>query len=227
MEGKQLRLKQQYFFVSCSLQDIIYTQLRRGDILDNLHKNYTLQLNDTHPSIGIPELMRLLVDEHDIQWERAWSITSQTFAYTNHTILPEALERWSVPLFKDLLPRHTEIIYEINRRFLAEVALRFPDDKDLLGRLSIIDESGDKFIRMAYLATIGSYSVNGVAALHTELLEKYVLQDFYKLNPEKFSNKTNGVTPRRWLLLSNPPLSKLISDKLALPGLHNLMILKN
>jgi len=225
-EGKQLRLKQQYFFVSCSLQDIIYTQLRRGDILDNLHKNYTLQLNDTHPSIGIPELMRLLVDEHDIQWERAWSITSQTFAYTNHTILPEALERWSVPLFKDLLPRHTEIIYEINRRFLAEVALRFPDDKDLLGRLSIIDESGDKFIRMAYLATIGSYSVNGVAALHTELLEKYVLQDFYKLNPEKFSNKTNGVTPRRWLLLSNPPLSKLISDKIGTTWITQLDDLK-
>ena len=225
-EGKQLRLKQQYFFVSCSLQDIIYTQLRRGDTLDNLHKNYTLQLNDTHPSIGIPELMRLLVDEHDMQWDKAWAITSQTFAYTNHTILPEALERWSVPLFKDLLPRHIEIIYEINRRFLAEVAIRFPDDKDLLGRLSIIDESGDKFIRMAYLATIGSYSVNGVAALHTELLEKYVLQDFYKLNPEKFSNKTNGVTPRRWLLLSNPPLSKLISDKIGTTWITQLDDLK-
>ncbi len=225
-EGKELRLEQQYFFVSCSLQDIIRIHLLEGDAVDNLYDKFTLQLNDTHPSVGIAELMRLLLDEYGLEWEKAWFITTHTFAYTNHTILPEALERWSVPLFGNLLPRHLEIIYEINRRFLDDIRVRFPGDDGLISRLSIIDESGDKYVRMANLATIGSYAVNGVAALHTALLEKYVLHDFYQLWPEKFSNKTNGVTPRRWLLLSNPNLSQLISTTIGKQWITNLFELK-
>ncbi len=225
-EGKELRLEQQYFFVSCSLQDIIRLHLLEGDSVENLNDKFTLQLNDTHPSIGVAELMRLLVDEHGLDWDKAWFITTHTFAYTNHTILPEALERWSIPLFKSLLPRHLEIIYEINSRFLADIRAKFPNDDGLLSRLSIIDESGDKYVRMAHLATVGSYAVNGVAALHTELLEKYVLHDFYKLWPEKFSNKTNGVTPRRWLLLSNPSLSQLIISRIGSKWIKQLDDLK-
>jgi glycogen phosphorylase len=225
-EGKELRLEQQYFFVSCSLQDIIRLHLIEGDSVDNLHDKFTLQLNDTHPSIGVAELMRLLIDDYGLEWEKAWFITTHTFAYTNHTILPEALERWSIPLFKSLLPRHLEIIYEINSRFLADIRAKFPNDDGLISRLSIIDESGDKYVRMAHLATVGSYAVNGVAALHTELLEKYVLHDFFKLWPEKFSNKTNGVTPRRWLLLSNPPLSELITGKIGTKWIKQLDELK-
>jgi glycogen phosphorylase len=225
-EGKELRLEQQYFFVSCSLQDIIRLHLLEGDSVDNLHDKFTLQLNDTHPSIGVAELMRLLVDDYGLEWEKAWFITTHTFAYTNHTILPEALERWSIPLFKSLLPRHLEIIYEINSRFLADIRAKFPNDDGLISRLSIIDETGDKYVRMAHLATVGSYAVNGVAALHTELLEKYVLHDFFKLWPEKFSNKTNGVTPRRWLLLSNPPLSELITGKIGNKWIKQLDDLK-
>jgi glycogen phosphorylase len=225
-EGKELRLEQQYFFVSCSLQDIIRLHLLEGDSVENLHDKFTLQLNDTHPSIGVAELMRLLLDDYGLDWEKAWFITTRTFAYTNHTILPEALERWSIPLFKSLLPRHLEIIYEINSRFLADIRAKFPNDEGLISRLSIIDESGDKYVRMANLATVGSYAVNGVAALHTELLEKYVLHDFFKLWPEKFSNKTNGVTPRRWLLLSNPPLSELITGKIGNKWIKQLDELK-
>jgi starch phosphorylase len=209
--GKQLRLAQQYFFVSCSLQDMIRLLLMRGKQLHELHSYWAAQLNDTHPSIAVAELMRLLMDEHGMDWDQAWHITQQTCAYTNHTLLAEALERWPLPLFAKLLPRHLEIIYEINRRFLDDLRLRYPDDDQLVRRLSLIDEAGDKYVRMAYLASVGSHAINGVAALHSELLKRTVLGDFHKVAPEKFLNVTNGVTPRRWIALSNPRLSALIS----------------
>ncbi len=214
IRGKQLRLEQQYFFVSCSLRDMIRVQLLRGNDIKNFHKSYAIQLNDTHPSIAVAELMRLLVDEHSMDWDTAWHITQNTFAYTNHTILPEALEKWSLPLFGGLLPRHLEIIYEINRRFLDEVRVKEGVDDAKIARLSIIDESGDKYVRMANLASIGSHAINGVAALHTELLKRDVLHDFYELYPEKFFNVTNGVTPRRWVVLSNPELARFITSKI-------------
>lgn len=214
LQGKQLRLEQQYFFVSCSLQDMIRLHLLRGKSLDTFHEVYTAQLNDTHPSIAVAELMRLLVDEHGMDWEQAWQITRSTFAYTNHTLLPEALEKWPLQLFGDLLPRHLEIIFEINRRFLDEVRMKYPGDEARTARLSLIDESGSRYVRMAHLACVGSHAVNGVAALHTDLLKHTVLKDFYELSPEKFSNKTNGVTPRRWIVLSNPGLTELITRKI-------------
>jgi len=212
--GKQLRLEQQYFFVSCSLQDMIRMHLLRGKRLDTFHEKYAVQLNDTHPSVAVAELMRLLVDEHEMDWEKAWDVTRRTFAYTNHTLLPEALEKWPLSLFRSVLPRHLEIIYEINRRFLDEVRVRYPGDGGVASRLSLIDEGGDKYVRMANLACVGSHAINGVAALHTELLKQDVLRDFYALWPEKFSNKTNGVTPRRFMVLSNPRLSELITDRI-------------
>lgn len=212
--GKQLRLEQQYFFVSCSLQDLIRMHLLRGKSLDTFHEKYAVQLNDTHPSIAVAELMRLLMDEHEMDWAKAWDVTRNTFAYTNHTLLPEALEKWPLPLFRSVLPRHLEIIYEINRRFLNEVRVRYPGDGGLASRLSLIDEGGEKYVRMANLACVGSHAINGVAALHTELLKQDVLRDFYELWPEKISNKTNGVTPRRFMVLSNPRLSQLITDKI-------------
>ena len=221
-QGKELRLEQQYFFVSCSLQDIIRHYLRNHDTLDSFHEKAAIQLNDTHPSIGIAELMRLLVDEHQMDWERAWQITRNTFAYTNHTLLSEALERWSVDLFARLLPRHLEIIYEINRRFLDRVWLQYSGDKDKIARLSLIEEGAEKQVRMAHLACVGSHAVNGVSALHTELLKTDVLKDFYELSPEKFSNKTNGITPRRWLLLSNPKLTLLITETIGKNWIKNL-----
>ena len=214
IQGKQLRLQQQYFFVSCSLQDIIRIHLQKASSLENLHEKFSMQLNDTHPSIGIAELMRLLVDEHAVDWEQAWHITKNAFGYTNHTLLPEALERWSLTLFGSLLPRHLEIIYEINRRFLDEVSAKYPGDIERLARLSLIEEGREKYVRMAHLACVGSHAINGVAALHTELLKQDVLHDFYELWPEKFSNKTNGVTPRRWIVLSNPRLTSLITRKI-------------
>ena len=209
--GKQLRLAQQYFFVSCSLQDMIRLQGITKKGLDRFHERFAVQLNDTHPSIAVAELMRLLVDEHLLDWDEAWGITQKTFAYTNHTLLPEALEKWPLPLFAAQLPRHLEIIYEINRRFLDEVRTKYPGDDQRLARLSLIDESGDKSVRMAHLASVGSHAINGVAALHTDLLKKTVLHDFYELWPEKFHNVTNGVTQRRWMVLSNPQLAKLIT----------------
>src|SRR5271165_6513884 len=212
--GKRLRLAQQYFFTSCSLQDMIRIHVYRGKSLDTFHENFAAQLNDTHPSIAVAELMRLFVDEHQMDWDKAWEVTQKTLGYTNHTLLPEALEKWSLPLFASLLPRHLEIIYEINRRFLDEVRARFPGDNDRVTRMSIIDEHGEKYVRMAYLATVGTHAVNGVAELHSELLKKTVLHDFYELWPQKFLNVTNGVTPRRWLALSNPELSQLISSKI-------------
>jgi starch phosphorylase len=209
--GKRLRLQQQYFFVSCSLQDVIRLHLSRGARLEDLETSWAVQLNDTHPSIAIAELMRLLVDEHGMAWDQAWSITQRTCAYTNHTLLAEALEKWPRPLFGSLLPRHLEIVYEINRRLLDDLRQQHPGDDGLVSRVSIVDETGDQYIRMANLASAGSHAINGVAALHTELLKQTVLRDFFTIAPEKFFNVTNGVTPRRWLALSNPRLSALIT----------------
>lgn len=213
-QGKQLRLEQQYFFVSCSLQDMIRLHLRENDNLKNFHKKFAAQLNDTHPSIAVAELMRLLIDEHAMDWDAAWDITTKTLGYTNHTLLPEALERWPVSLLSELLPRNMEIIYEINRRFLRDIAAKYPGDIGLIRRVSIIDDSGEKFVRMANLASVGSHSINGVAELHTDLLQRYTLSDFYRIWPEKFNNKTNGVTPRRWMVLANPKMTKLITSKI-------------
>ena len=209
--GKRLRLAQQYFFVSCSLQDMIRLHLARGQRLDEFDAGWAAQLNDTHPSIAVAELMRLLVDEHLMDWDDAWRITQATCAYTNHTLLAEALEKWPLAMFGTLLPRHLEIIFEINRRFLDDVRLRHPGDDDLVRRISLIDESGERYVRMAHLASAGSHAINGVAALHTELLKQTVLRDFYTIAPGKFVNVTNGVTPRRWIALSNPGLSALIT----------------
>lgn len=212
--GKILRLAQQHFFVSCSLQDLLRIHLLNGNRLESFHETYAVQLNDTHPAIAVVELMRLLVDEHYLDWDLAWEITGKTMAYTNHTLLPEALEKWPLPFFAELLPRHLEIIFEINRRFLDEVRLRNPGDEGLVQRLSIIEEGDPKYVRMANLASLGSHAINGVAALHTELLKATILKDFHALFPEKFFNVTNGVTPRRWLALSNPWLTDLISTRL-------------
>lgn len=212
--GKQLRLEQQYFLVSCSLQDMLRI-LSMGDLLPkDFHKLFSVQLNDTHPALAVPELVRLLIDEHGLGWDEAWDVTQKTFGYTNHTLLPEALEKWPLPLFRSLFPRHTEIIFEINRRFLEKVRERYAGDDDRLARMSLIDETGEKYVRMANLACVGSHGINGVAELHTELLKKDVLRDFYELYPEKFSNKTNGVTPRRFMLLSNPRLADLVTGRI-------------
>lgn len=212
--GKRLRLAQQYFFVSCSLQDMLHILDLAGEPVERFAERFAVQLNDTHPSIGVAELMRLLVDERQLDWDTAWTITVQTFGYTNHTLLPEALETWALPMFQRLLPRHQEIIYEINRRFLAEVRIRFPGDEARVTRMSLIGEEGDKCVRMAHLATVGSHAINGVAALHSDLLKASVLKDFYALWPERFSNKTNGVTPRRFLALANPGLRALLNSTL-------------
>lgn len=226
-QGKRLRLEQQYFFVSCSLQDMLRVHKKEGQTVHTFHEKFSVQLNDTHPSIAVAELMRLLVDVHDIPWEEAWKITTKTMAYTNHTLLPEALEKWPISLFRDVLPRHLEIIFEINYRFLASVKERFPNDEEMLSRLSIIDESGERYVRMANLASVGSHSINGVAALHTDLLKKHTLADFYKIFPEKFNNKTNGVTPRRWMRLANPAMSKLIDKNIGNTWTKNLDELRN
>jgi glycogen phosphorylase len=210
--GKRLRLAQQYFFVSCSLQDMLHLLDRKGAPLARLPDLVAAQMNDTHPSIAVAELMRLLVDERRLPWEEAWDITRRTLAYTNHTLLPEALETWGLPLVQSLLPRPLEIIYEINRRFLDEVRSRYPGDEARLARLSLIDEAGDKRVRMANLATVGSHAVNGVAALHSMLLKQTVLRDFAELWPERFHNVTNGVTPRRFVVLSNPGLARLLDE---------------
>ena len=210
--GKELRLKQQYFFVSASLQDMI-DRFRLRELPWTSFPDYmAIQLNDTHPSIAIPELMRLLLDEEGLDWETAWRITQQTFAYTNHTVLPEALERWPVELLSNLLPRHMELIYQINERFLQQVRHRHPKDPGLLARVSMIEEGWQKQVRMPYLSIVGSHTTNGVAALHTELLKQTIFRDFYQLFPERFQNKTNGITPRLWLRCANPELAALITD---------------
>jgi starch phosphorylase len=215
--GKELRLVQQYFFVACSLRDIIRRHLRTsGNSWDNFAAKVAVQLNDTHPAIAIVELMRILVDEEGFLWDRAWAIINATFAYTNHTLLPEALERWSVPLFERVLPRHLQIIYEINSQHMNAVEARWPGDDEKKRICSIIDEHGLKMVRMAHLSVVGSHAVNGVAALHTALLKKDLFPEFDALFPGKFQNKTNGVTPRRWLLKCNPRLAALITR--TLPG---------
>ena len=213
-QGKQLRLQQQYFLVSCSLQDVLRVNLMRGSRLEDLPDLIVIQLNDTHPALAIPELMRLLLDEHGMTWENAWRITSNTFAYTNHTLLPEALETWPLSMFGRVLPRHLELVYEINRRFMEEVRERFPDDSHKHRRMSLIDDEGGGAVRMANLATVGSFSVNGVSELHSELLKTRVMRDFHEFYPGKFNNKTNGVTPRRFMVLSNPELTELITSQI-------------
>ncbi len=225
-QGKALRLQQQFFFVSCSLQDMIRIHLLLGRSLDSFHEKWAVQLNDTHPALAVAELMRLLVDEHGMGWDAAWEVTRATCAYTNHTLLPEALEKWPVPLFCRLLPRHLEIVYEINRRFVEEVRAAFPDDDARLERMSLIDESGPRYVRMANLATAGSHHVNGVAQLHSDLLKRTVLRDFADLWPEKFCNVTNGVTPRRFIALSNPALTQLITSHIGDGWLQNLDLLR-
>lgn len=214
VHGKELRLKQQYFLCCAAIYDALRAFRKQHTNLRLLPKKVTFQLNDTHPAIAIAELMRVLVDDEFLDWDVAWNIVSQVFAYTNHTLMPEALERWSVSLFEKLLPRHLEIIYEINERFLRMVSLRWPGDNERLRRMSLIEEGHDKKVRMAFLCIVGSHSVNGVAALHSELLKSTLFKDFYELWPEKFNNKTNGVTQRRWLLKANPALSELISSKI-------------
>ena len=211
LQGKNLRLEQQFFLVTCSLQDMLRVHCLLGRPLEHFHEKWAVQLNDTHPALAVAELMRLLVDEHCLDWDTAWGVTRQTFAYTNHTLLPEALEKWPLSLFGAMLPRHLEIIYEINRRFLDEVKGRFPGDDARVARLSLIDETGERSVRMAHLAAVGSHRINGVARLHSELLQRTVLSDFAQLWPEKFCNITNGVTPRRFMAVSNPPLAQLIS----------------
>jgi starch phosphorylase len=222
IQGKQLRLAQQFFFVSCSLQHILQIQKISGRPLADLHRTFAIQMNDTHPSIAVAEVMRLLVDENSMEWETAWEVTTRTLSYTNHTLMPEALERWPLGLFGTLLPRHLEIVDEINRRHLENVRSKFPGDIDRVRRLSLIDEGGERFVRMAHLASLGSHAINGVAELHTQLLKTHVLRDFYDLTPEKFSNKTNGVTPRRWMVLSNPGLASLLTRRLGHGWIHDL-----
>jgi starch phosphorylase len=234
-EGKELRLKQEYFFVSATLQDIIrrykkryilFDKARGLKTFDRFAEKTAIQLNDTHPAIAIPELMRLLMDIEGLGWDEAWSITTRTFGYTNHTVLPEALERWPLAMMGDVLPRHLQIIYEINFRFLENVKKRFGDDGGRLSRMSIIEEGSEKRVRMANLAIIGSHSINGVAALHTEILKKELFRDFHEMTPEKFNNKTNGITQRRWLLKCNPGLSRLITDAIGDGWITDLYQLK-
>tara|TARA_Y100001970_G_scaffold288643_1_gene416550 strand:- start:1753 stop:4290 length:2538 start_codon:yes stop_codon:yes gene_type:complete len=226
-EGRRLRLKQQHFFVSCSLQDMLRSLEKRSINIEDFPKYWTVQLNDTHPAIAVAELMRLLIDQYHMSWETSWDITTKSVAYTNHTLLPEALEKWDLELFNDLLPRHLEIIYEINWRFLQQLRLRYPGNDEILKKLSIIDEEGSKSVRMAHLATIGAHHVNGVAALHSDLIKRQLLPEFAELWPEKFTNVTNGVTPRRWVALANPELSNLLDKELGADWITNMNLLKN
>tara|TARA_R100001594_G_scaffold108175_1_gene142822 strand:- start:979 stop:3360 length:2382 start_codon:yes stop_codon:yes gene_type:complete len=221
-QGKTLRLKQQHFFVSASLQDMFNSLERRGIAIEQFPEYWQVQLNDTHPSIAVAELMRLLIDERHIEWDQAWEITSKSIAYTNHTLLPEALEKWDLKLFKNLLPRHMEIIYEINRRFLQVVRLNYPGDDSKLEKMSIIDEYGNKSVRMANLATVGSHHINGVAALHSELVKTQLMPEFYDLWPHKFTNVTNGVTPRRWVASCNPALGEVLDEYIGPEWITNM-----
>jgi starch phosphorylase len=210
-QGQELRLKQQYFFVSATLQDLI-RRFRKYELpWTEFPEKVAIQLNDTHPTLALPELLRIFVDLMGLSWDEAWKICKRTFSYTNHTVLPEALEKWPVGLLEHLLPRHMEIIYLINHRFLNKVSKKWPEDPDRLGRMSIIEEGDTRKVRMAFLATIGSHTVNGVAALHTEILKDTIFKEFCQLWPKKFQNKTNGVTPRRWIYQANPDLALLLS----------------
>jgi starch phosphorylase len=224
--GRTLRLQQEYFFVSASLQDILRRYVKFHDSFDALPDKVAIQLNDTHPSIAIAEMMRLLVDGHHVPWQKAWELTVNTFAYTNHTLMPEALETWPVSLMESLLPRHMQIIYEINHRFLEEIRHRHPGDMDRLRRMSLIDETGTRRVRMAHLAIVGSHKVNGVAKLHTELMKSTIFKDFDEFYPGKIVNMTNGVTPRRWVNQTNPALSSLISKRIGRGWLTDLSKLK-
>jgi starch phosphorylase len=225
--GRELRLRQQYFLASASLQDILFDWvIQYGSDLNQFADKHCFQLNDTHPAIAVPELMRLLMDDHGLGWDDAWDITTSTMAYTNHTLLPEALETWPVAMFEQLLPRVLEIIFEINARFLSEVSRRWPGDLDVLGRMSLIQETPEKVVRMAYLAIVGSFSVNGVAELHSRLLQQGLFRDFAGLWPAKFNNKTNGVTQRRWLAACNPVLASLISSRIGSDWVTNLDLLE-
>jgi glycogen phosphorylase len=212
--GRELRLIQEYFLVACSLRDIVRRYLREHSGFEQFPQKVAIQLNDTHPALAVAELMRILVDENNLPWEKAWEITRATVAFTNHTLLPEALEKWPVDLLGRVLPRHLQIIYEINRRFLEQAAARYPQEVDRLRRLSLVEEGPAKLVRMAHLAVVGSHSVNGVSALHTELLKHGMFRDFYRMWPERFNNKTNGITPRRWLLNANPGLAGLITSSI-------------
>ena len=226
-EGKELRLKQQYFFVSCSLQDIVRRYLVKHDSFEEFPDKVAIQMNDTHPSLAVAELMRLLLDDHGLSWEKAWDITVRSCAYTNHTLLSEALEKWAVPLFEKLLPRHLAIIYEINRRFLRDVAVSYLKDDERMRRMSLIDEGPEKLVRMAHLAIVGSHAVNGVAKIHSNLLKERELKDFYEMFPERFMNKTNGITPRRWLLAANPGLAELITRTIGKQWITDLRHLRH
>jgi glycogen phosphorylase len=226
IKGKELRLEQQFFFVSCSLQDMLRILRVQKIPLDRFHEKFAVQLNDTHPAIAIPELMRLLMDENGMEWSCAWSVIQQSFGYTNHTLLPEALEHWPVAMISRILPRHMEIILDINDRFLDEVRMRFPGDADRLARLSLIDESGERYVRMANLASVASHTINGVAELHSELLKRNVLTDFYALWPHKFTNVTNGVTPRRWIALANPRLTRFLCQVIGEDWIRDLQQLR-
>jgi len=224
--GKILRLQQQFFFVSCSLQDLLRVHQARGGRPENFHEKNAVQLNDTHPAVAVAELMRLLIDEHELSWDTAWQVTNRAIAYTNHTLLPEALEKWPVEIFGSLLPRHLEIVREINHHFLEEVGAKFPGDDGRLARMSLIDQSGPGFVRMAHLATVASHRVNGVSELHSNLLEKTVLADFAALWPDKFCNVTNGVNPRRFVALGNPALTNLITERIGDGWLYELTELR-
>jgi starch phosphorylase len=225
-KGQVLRLKQEYFFVSCSIQDIIRRYLSEHHNFDHFSEKVVIQMNDTHPSLAIVELMRILIDDHHLGWERAWDITNSCCAYTNHTILSEALEKWPLSIFGSLLPRHLQIIYEINRRFLRDVSLRYINDFDRLNRMSLIEEGKEKKIRMANLAIVSSHRVNGVSSLHTKLLKEEIFKDFDEMFPDKIINKTNGITPRRWLLQANPALAELITEKIGREWIKDLHELK-
>ena len=225
-QGRELRFKQQYFFVACSLHDIVRRFKADGNEIHTFADKVAIQLNDTHPALSIAELMRILLDDERLEWDDAWNIVTRTFGYTNHTLMPEALERWSVHLFESVLPRHLQIIFEINRRFLREIATRYPGDGDRIARMSLIQENPAREVRMAYLAVVGSHSINGVAALHSELLKSTLFKDFYELWPERFNNKTNGITPRRWLLKANPGLADLITEKIGSSWITDLSQLK-
>jgi starch phosphorylase len=226
LQGKALRLQQQYFLVSCSLQDMLRILRIQRIPVTRWHEKFAIQLNDTHPAVAVAELMRLLLDEHGLGWSEAWQVTQRSFAFTNHTLLPEALERWPLEMFRAILPRHLEIIFEINARFLDEVRMRFLGDDARVARMSLIDESGERYVRMAHLACVGSHAINGVARLHSTLLQQDLLKDFHDLWPDKFSNKTNGVTPRRWLALSNPRLTGLVSRAIGAGWIKDLAALR-